>query len=264
MSSPAASAANDRPLTYRGLHDMAGWWAGIEQAEGPTVAVWSQFIQPGCLCFDIGANCGRKTWVMRQLGARVVAVDPLYTFGDEFMPEFHWKFKDDPDVLFLARAISRDHTVTIWINKFMPEYSSIDKRWMNDSAHAPKFGQSYYLPTSLISRQVQTATLDALIAVHGPPRFLKVDVEGGEDDVIATLSTPVMALNMEFHQDWIPVAALEHMDALGEYKWNYCLNESPQFIMPDWSCRGKLLDYLKTHLTESGDGSWGDIYGRLA
>jgi FkbM family methyltransferase len=263
VSADRAAPKPGKPTTYRGLYDMAQWWALVEQEEAPTVQAWQQFIRPGCLCFDIGANRGRKVWVMRQLGARVLAVDPLYAFGDEFMPEFHWKFGDDSQVLFLARAISSDHTVTININRFMPEYSSIDKRWMNESSHAPKFGQSYYVPTSLITRQAQTATLDALITVHGQPRFIKIDVEGGENEVIATLSTPVMALNMEFHQDWIPIRALEHMDALGAYQWNYCLNEWPEFIMPEWVCRGKLLDYLKTHLTDSGAGSWGDIYGRL-
>jgi FkbM family methyltransferase len=263
VSANLAAPRPGRPTTYRGLHDMAEWWSLAEREEEPTARAYQPFIRPGCLCFDIGANRGRKTLVMRKLGARVLAVDPLFAFGDEFMPEFHWKFGGDPEVLFLGRAISSRLEVTISINRFMPEYSSTDSWWMTESAHAPRAGQPYYIPTSLIERRVRAVTLDALIAVHGPPRFLKTDVEGAEDDVIATLSTPVLALNMEFHQDWIPITALEHMDNLAPYRWNYCLDERPEFVMPEWTCRGRLLDYLKTHLTLEGDGSWGDIYGRL-
>ncbi len=35
------------------------------------------FIAPGALCFDIGAHQGAKTKLFRQLGATVVAVEPL-------------------------------------------------------------------------------------------------------------------------------------------------------------------------------------------
>ena len=265
MSAERAAPKPGRPTTYRGLYDMAEWWDWTDEAieTFATMDSYRPFIRSGSLVFDIGANRGQKTYIFRKLGARVIAVEPLFTFGDEFLPEFHWKFGDDPQVMWVPRAVSSDHIVTINVNRFMPEYSSIDKRWMYESSHAPKFGQTYYVPTSLITRQVQTVTLDGLIAFFGQPYFIKIDVEGAEDDVVATLSTPVMGLNMEFHRDWIPIRALEHMDGLGEYRWNYCLNNAGQFIMPDWVCRGKLLDYLKTHLTEEGDGSWGDIYGRL-
>src|SRR5690348_16870321 len=36
----------------------------------------SGFVHPGDLCFDVGANVGRKAESMLRLGARVVAVEP--------------------------------------------------------------------------------------------------------------------------------------------------------------------------------------------
>ena len=41
-------------------------------------------------------------------------------------------------------------------------------------------------------------TLDRLIAQHGVPSFIKIDVEGFEDQVLAGLTHPVPALSFEF------------------------------------------------------------------
>ena len=264
QESQVAAPVAGKPATYRGQHDMAAWWAWIVEVEAASLPSYRPFIQRGDLVFDIGANRGTKTDIFRRLGAWVVAVDPLLAFGAEFVPEFWWRHGGDGDVLAIGRAVTTDPEVTISINQFMPWCSSIDRRWMTESKHAPKYGETYYVPTSLVYRQVQGVTLDALIAIYGLPAFVKVDVEGAEDSAIATLSIPVRGINMEFHQDWIPIAAIEHMDALGHYEWNYCLDNRGEFVMPEWECRGKLFDYMRGHLTLSGDGSWGDIYGRLA
>lgn len=37
---------------------------------------YRQFVQPGALVFDVGAHVGNRLRVLRQLGARVVAVKP--------------------------------------------------------------------------------------------------------------------------------------------------------------------------------------------
>ena len=252
-----------KPTTYRGTHDMAGWWAWSEEFEAGALGTYAQLINEGDLVFDIGSNCGRKVWIMRQLGARVVAVDPLYTWGPEFVPEFYWRWGKDKDVMPVARAVTAERQIEIAINRFMPYVSSIDRAWMTESAHGIKDkNQPYYRETSLVRRQVQGITLDGLIGIYGLPRFMKVDVEGHENAVLATLTTPVPALNMEFHRDWIPSPAMEHLDDMGPYEWTYALDNTGKFAAP-WMSREELLAWLPKHLTDTGKGSWGDIYGRL-
>src|ERR1035441_6417605 len=41
-----------------------------------TIAMYSPFISPGDLCFDVGSNIGQKTEAFLRLGARVVAFEP--------------------------------------------------------------------------------------------------------------------------------------------------------------------------------------------
>jgi hypothetical protein len=40
------------------------------------LALYGQFVSPGDLCFDVGANIGHKTEVLLSLGASVVAFEP--------------------------------------------------------------------------------------------------------------------------------------------------------------------------------------------
>src|SRR5262245_14159320 len=47
------------------------------------LALYRRFIRPGDLCFDVGANFGRKTEVFIALGARVVAFEPQPDCCDE-------------------------------------------------------------------------------------------------------------------------------------------------------------------------------------
>lgn len=263
ISKKRAAPINGRPTTYRGKYDMAGWWQWSEEVEDKCLPTFRPFIKAGDLVFDIGANQGRKTYLFRKLGAKVVAVDPLFAYEDEFVPEFYWKFGQDKQVMPVGRAVTPERQVELSINKFMPYVSSIDQRWMTVSAHGTNHkGQPWYKPTSLITRNVRGITLDGLIGIYGLPRFVKVDVEGFENEAVATLSTPVAALNMEFHRDWIPSKALKHMDSLGAYQWTYVLGNGSGFEM-EWTNRAALLFALKRKLTEQGPGSWGDIYGRL-
>lgn len=251
-----------QPTTYRGLHDMACWWEWSIEVERHSVGTYRELIRPGDLCFDIGANRGRKTWIMRLLGAKVVAVDPLLAFGDEFVPEFWWKWGSDKDVQAVGRAVANgSREIEVSINKFMPYVSSIDRAWMTVSAHGAK-DQPYYRKSSIVKRKVATITLDGLVNIYGLPRFIKIDVEGAENRIVPTLTTPVYALNMEFHQDWMPGPAMAHMDTLAPYLWTYALGEAGRFEA-EWMPREQLLAYMANRLTKSGAGSWGDIYGRM-
>jgi hypothetical protein len=74
-------------------------------------------------------------------------------------------------------------------------------------------------------------TLDALVAEHGEPAFCKIDVEGFELDVLRGLSRPVRALSFEYlppaHD--AALAALDLVDGLGDYAYNYSPVETLRF-----------------------------------
>jgi hypothetical protein len=62
--------------------------------------------------------------------------------------------------------------------------------------YADKIG---YCGTETI--QVRTATADELVRKYGVPNFIKIDVEGMDDEVLKALTTAPAALSFEYHTD---------------------------------------------------------------
>ena len=245
--------------TREGKHTMTEWWELSEAAERPNIPLFRNFMGPDDLVFDIGANRGRKTWIFRQLGARVIAVEPLAKFFQEWVPELYWKFAKDPGVTIIAAAIDKSAlNVPFWIQKNIPYLSSMNGPWRTKSAH-----RTYYNDVNSELVNVPAITLDSLMENHGRPVFIKCDVEGNENQTMTTLSRPVLAFNMEFHEDWIPSVAIKHMARLAKYEWNFTLDFRPQFVLPEWTNHVKMLQYMRDTLTKKGPGSWGDLYGRV-
>lgn len=124
----------------------------------------SEWLRPGDITIDVGANCGFYTARMSELVGpfgRVVAIEPvLETFALLVANALHFPY---PNATFLNLAAS-DQAVIAGLS--VPDLS----------------GYLAHLDSSA-SLQCLAVPLDAL-SIPGPIRFLKIDAEGHEAEVL--------------------------------------------------------------------------------
>ena len=131
--------------------------------------LYSRFMQRGDLVFDVGAHVGDRVAAFRRQGARVVAVEPQPALV-KLLKLFYGRASD---VTIEATAVGRDAgTIDMMINTDNPTVSTASRDFVNAARDAPGWqAQSWTKFT-----RVTVTTLDALIARHGTPAFIKIDV----------------------------------------------------------------------------------------
>ncbi len=219
------------------------------------VALYRRFIRPGDLVFDIGSHVGDRIGAFRAIGARVVAVEPQPS-------AFRWlklRYGRDSEVRLIQAAVSdAPGSLPFHLNLANPTVSTASPWFIEASRGAHGWeGQRW---DEVIS--VPAVTLDSLIAQHGQPAFVKIDVEGYELHVLNGLSRALPALSFEFTtiQRDVALACLERLSALGRYRFNAALGESQRLEFADSVGVAAMAAFVRDLPLAANSG---DIYAML-
>lgn len=212
-------------------------------------AFYSQFIEKGDTCFDVGANNGERTTVFNDLGANVIAIEPQ----PNCVNKLNTLFKRNKKIIILPYALGDEEGENyIYISKTSDVLSTMQQKWITNG----RFKNSY---TDADKRLVKVSTLNKLINQYGVPKFCKIDVEGYEYEILKSLNTKINILSFEFVAEFMDdvLKILNKLSELGTIECNYCKGEQMVFEENKWMSKEEIIEKLQNNDDKE---MWGDIY----
>jgi FkbM family methyltransferase len=207
--------------------------------------LYSRFVGPGDLCFDLGANVGNTAEAFLRLKTRVVALEP----HPECVEQLRARFGRNPDFRCVPKAVARDPGTARFHIAPTSQQSSLKPDWWQEH---------------VTSIDVEVTTLDRLIDEFGVPKFCKIDVEGCEQEVFEGLSRRIPVLSFEYHAQEGEIGrtleCLKRLHGFGPFRVNVSPMETFRLLSDEWWDYEASLRFLSEELGRVPDYYYGDIF----
>jgi len=212
---------------------------------------YSKLLKPCSLCFDVGANIGKKTEIFLKLGSSVVAFEPQ----PDCMRELNARCGYFVDRLHTCQSTVGDKCgeVVLYLREESQDQASLLSDWEG---------------TPNGSIRVAMTTLDDMILKYGKPDYLKIDVEGAELHVLQGLTSAVPLLSFEYHLTEREIKTtydcLDYLSRLGELQVNITSYKIMEFAFKEWMSLNEFLNIFPKDLRDRDGYFYGDIFVRMA
>lgn len=241
--------------TVRGVLRSLRIYYGDRKRNAAMDALYKRFLRPGDLAFDVGAHVGDRVASFRRIGARVVAVEPQ----PALVFTLRLLYALDRNVTIEPVALgAKNGTIELKLNPPNPTVATASSDFIAAAEGAPGWEEQRWTKTKTVGMK----TLDELIARHGIPRFVKIDVEGFEDEVLKGLHHPLPMLSFEFTtiQRDVALNAIERLAQSSLYSFNAALGESQTLVHRDPLDAKNIARWIESLPPEANSG---DIYASM-
>src|ERR1700737_2934932 len=200
-------------------------FARLSPEDESRLRFYAQFIRPGCLVFDVGANLGNRSKIFLQLGANVVAFEPQASCGVLLSQ----MFEKNRRFRLVRKALGPAEGSAVMFIGDSHTISSLSKNWIDATMKSGRFASSRWSGR----QEVAVTTLDVAMSTFGFPSFIKIDVEGFEFEVLKGLSRPIETLSIEVVPEYLENAfrCLRLLEDLAEFQFQFSFGESMQFAL---------------------------------
>jgi FkbM family methyltransferase len=203
------------------------------------------------LVFDIGANVGLWTDVLRSAGCRIIAVEPQA----DCAAQLDSRYAGDAGVTVVAAAVAESEGELDLYLGGSTEHATTSRHWMNDMVARAGYEADYWRS----ALKVRAITLDQLIERFGAPDYLKLDVEGSELSALRGLSRPLPLVSFETHGETVDDAraCITRLLELGDFEFNLTPGDFPSPLWPEWRAGEDVIRAL-----EAGQHGWNNVLAR--
>lgn len=192
------------------------------------------------IIFDVGANMGRKSFLFAKLAKKVIAFEP-----SQSLYHFLQKRFQDQRVTVLNCALGQEPS---FLNFFIvPEnqaYNSLSEKHIRTTATK----RSIVRTNTLNCTQVEVETLENVIKEYGVPKYIKIDVEGYELEVLKGLVTAVPVISFEANLPEFleeSIKSLEYLDEISQGRYKYNFTATNIFLLKDFVSKEEAILLLQ-------------------
>jgi len=214
---------------------------------------YNQFINSNDLVFDVGANVGNRTKPFLKIGARVVAIEPQKKCCKILEKKFH------NNIELVQMGLGKTEEIKDFFVANNHTLSSFSAEWIESVKKTRFMDYSWAEPI-----KIQITTLDKLIDKYGLPKFIKIDVEGFELEVLKGLTYAIDIISFEYAVPEQTQKAKDCIDQIEKYnskiECNFSICESMEFELKHWQSTIDFKSYMDTK--EFNSTIFGDIYVR--
>lgn len=217
---------------------------------------YKNFIKNNDLVFDVGCNIGSRTKIFLNLGAKVVGFEPQ----NDLCEYLYAHLKRNKNFSLERTALGATSDIKEIKISDAHVLSSMSDRWIQATQESGRFENYNWNKTE----KVKVSPLDEKIKVYGIPKYIKIDVEGYEFEVLKGLSVPVQNISIEFTSEDMEntYKCIDYISKLGDFIFNYSTGENLILSNQNWKSKDDIKDHLE-NLCVKEIQCWGDIYAKL-